>query len=136
MLKKIVLGGVAVFVAWEVLDFIIHGLILGATYASLPGVFRSQGDMKFVLLAVVTLIGALAFTASYAWFVGPKSVATGVKFGLVWGFGAGVMMGYGSFGSMPIPYVMALLWFLGTWLEFVAAGWLAGLIVKPAATAA
>jgi len=133
MVKKIVLGAIAVFVAWEVLDFIIHGLILGPTYATLPGVFRSPADMNYVLMAVAALLGAVAFTASYGWFVGPKSVVTGVKFGLVWGFGAGVMMGYGSYSSMPIPYFMALIWFLGTWLEFVVAGALTGLIVKPAA---
>lgn len=66
--------------------------------------------------------------AVYAWFVSPKSPAAGVTVGLVWGFGAGVMMGYGSFGSTQIPYLMALVWFLGTWLEFTVAGLLAGLL--------
>ena len=131
MVKKILLGGIAVFVAWEILDFVIHGLILGSTYATLPNVFRAQADMKMGLMAVVTLIGALAFAAVYAWFVSPKSLATGVKYGLVWGFGGGVMMGYGSYAAMPIPYVMALAWFLGTWVEFTVAGLLAGLIIKP-----
>jgi len=131
MVKKILLGGLAVFVAWEILDFVIHGLILGSTYATLPNVFRAQADMKMGLMAVVTLIGALAFAAVYAWFVSPKSLATGVKYGLVWGFGGGVMMGYGSYAAMPIPYVMALAWFLGTWVEFTVAGLLAGLIIKP-----
>ena len=134
MVKKILLGGIAVFVAWEVIDFLIHGMILGATYASLPNLFRPMGQMKMGLLAVVTLIGALAFAAVYGWFVNPKSQVTGVKYGLVWGFGGGVMMGYGTYGSMPIPYLMALVWFLGTWVEFTVAGLLAGLIIKPAAT--
>ena len=35
---------------------------------------------------------------------------------------------------MPIPYIMALAWFLGTWVEFTVAGLLAGLIIKPAQT--
>jgi len=131
MVKKILLGGLAVFVAWEILDFVIHGLILGSTYATLGNMFRAQADMKMGLMAVVTLIGALAFAAVYAWFVSPKSLATGVKYGLVWGFGGGVMMGYGSYAAMPIPYVMALAWFLGTWVEFTVAGLLAGLIIKP-----
>ncbi len=134
MVKKILLGGIAVFVAWEVLDFLIHGVILGATYAGLPNLFRPMGQMKMGLLAVVTLIGALAFAAVYGWFVNPKSLATGVKYGLVWGFGGGVMMGYGTYGSMPIPYIMALAWFLGTWVEFTVAGLLAGLIIKPTQT--
>ncbi len=132
MVKKIVLGGIAAFVAWEVLDFIMNALILGPTYATLPGVFRAPADMNYVLMAVVVLLGALAFAASYGWFVVPKSVVTGLKYGLVWGFGIGVMMGYGLYSAMPIPYFMALVWFLGAWLEFTVAGWLVGLIVKPA----
>lgn len=134
MVKKILLGGLAIFVAWEVLDFLIHGVILGSTYATLGNMFRAQADMKMGLMAAVTLIGALAFAAVYAWFVSPKSLVTGVKYGLVWGFGGGVMMGYGSYAAMPVPYVMALAWFLGSWVEFTVAGLLAGLIIKPAAT--
>jgi hypothetical protein len=134
MVKKILFGGVAVFVAWEILDFVIHGLILGSTYATLPNLFRAQAEMKMGLLAVVTLIGALAFAAVYAWFVSPKSLATGVKYGLVWGFGGGVMMGYGTYASMPVPYILALAWFLGSWVEFTVAGLLAGLIIKPTQT--
>jgi hypothetical protein len=134
MVKKILLGGLAIFVAWEVLDFLIHGLILGSIYATLPNLFRAQADMKMGLMAVVALIGALAFAATYAWFVNPKSLATGAKYGLVWGFGSGVMMGYGSYSAMPLPYAMALGWFLGSWVEFTVAGLLAGLIIKPTQT--
>ncbi len=134
MVKKILFGGIAIFVAWEVLDFLIHGVILGSTYATLPNMFRAQADMKMGLMAAVTLIGALAFAAVYAWFVSPKSLATGVKYGLLVGFGGGVSMGYGSYAAMPVPYVMALAWFLGSWVEFTVAGLFAGLIIKPAAT--
>jgi len=43
MTKKLLLGSVAIFVAWEILDFLIHGVILGATYTTLPNLFRHQG---------------------------------------------------------------------------------------------
>jgi hypothetical protein len=134
MTNRILLGGIAVFVAWEILDFVIHGLILGTTYATLPNLFRPQAEMKMGLMAIAMLLAALAFAAAYGWFVSPKSLATGLKYGLVVGFGGGISMGYGSYSAMPIPYVMALAWFLGTWVEFTVAGLLAGLIVKPAAT--
>ncbi len=132
MIKKFLLGGIAIFVAWEVLDFVIHGLILSATYATLTNLFRPPAEMKMGLMVLATLIGALTFAAVYAWLVNPKSVAAGVKYGLVWGFGAGVMMGYGMYSSMPVPYVLALVWFLGAWVEYTLAGLLAGAIIKPA----
>jgi hypothetical protein len=132
MTNKILLGGVVVFIVWEILDFVIHGIILGATYATLPNVFRPQADMKMGLMAVAVLLAAIAFAAAYAWFVNPKGALTGLKFGLVLGFGGGVSMGYGSFSSMPIPYFLALVWFLGTWLEFAVGGLLVGLLIRPA----
>jgi len=134
MVKKILLGGIAIFAAWEVLDYLIHVAILGPTYATLGNMFRAPADMKMGLMVVVTLIAAVAFAALYAWFVSPKGLATGVKFGLLWGFAGGVMMGYGTYASMPVPYIMALVWFLGTWVEFTVAGLLAGLIIKPASS--
>jgi hypothetical protein len=134
MVKKILLAGLAVFVAWEILDFVFHGLFLGSTYATLPNVFRAQADMKIGLMVAVVLIAALVFAAAYGWFVNPKSLAIGAKYGLLVGFGGGVSMGYGSYAAMPIPYVMVLVWFLATWVEFTVAGLLVGLIIKPTQT--
>ena len=39
-------------------------------------------------------------------------------------------MGYGSYSYMPIPYSLALGWFLASTVEGVAAGVVVGLIVK------
>ena len=130
MARKVLLAAVAVFVAWAALDFVIHQLILGPTYATLPQLWRPQGEMKLGVMFLVVFIAALAFAALYAYFVRPKSVAAAVRFGLVWGIGAGVAMGYGSYAVMPLPYSMALTWFLGTVVEGCVAGALVGIIVK------
>jgi hypothetical protein len=39
-------------------------------------------------------------------------------------------MGYGSYSVMPIPYHMALTWFLGSVVEASVGGMIAGLIIK------
>jgi hypothetical protein len=130
MAKKILLAAVAVFVAWEALDFVIHGMILAPTYASQPQLWRPQAEMKMGVMFTAVFIAALAFTALYAHFVRPKALGTAVRFGLVWGIGVGVSMGYGTYAAMPIPYTMALTWFLGTVVQACVAGALVGLIVK------
>ena len=43
--KRFVLGFVAVFVASQVLGFVIHQVLLGATYASLADVWRPEAEM-------------------------------------------------------------------------------------------
>jgi hypothetical protein len=39
-------------------------------------------------------------------------------------------MGYGTYAFMPIPYMLALVWFLGTLVEYVAGALLAGVIIR------
>lgn len=130
MLKRILLATVAIFVVWEVLDFVIHGLILREAYAASPGLWRPMADMKMGLMYIVGAIAAFCFAGVYGWLVRPKSLNAALKFGLLFGVGAGVSMGYGTFAVMPIPYVMAFTWFAGTLVQALMGSLLAGLIIR------
>ncbi len=48
----------------------------------------------------------------------------------LYGAGYGIRRGYGSYSFMPIPYSLALIWFLGTVVETTVGGLLLGWIVK------
>jgi hypothetical protein len=133
MVKRIVLAVLAVFVAWSAIDFVIHGVLLAQTYQDTAQLWRPMEQMKMGLMRVVVLIAATVFVCLYACFVGKKSVATAVKFGLLFGLGAGISMGYGTYAVQPIPYKIAITWFLGTVVETTVAGLLTGLIVKESA---
>lgn len=130
MVKKIILAIVVVFVGWGVLDFIIHGVILKEAYQETMEFWRPQAEMKLTLMYIVSLLCSAGFVLTYHWFVSNKSTMTGLKFGLMWGIVAGLSMGYGSYSVMPIPYSMALTWFLGTLVEMGFAGWITGMVVK------
>jgi hypothetical protein len=130
MKKRILLSGVAVFVLWSLLDFVIHGMILKSTYASTAFLWRPMAEMKIGLMYVTVFIAAMVFAPLYGWFVGNKNLRTGLKFGLLYGIAFGVGMGYGSYSVMPIPYFMALTWFLGTVVEATLAGLLVGQIIR------
>jgi hypothetical protein len=130
MKKKIFLAAVVVFVLWSVSDFIIHGLILKSAYASTAFLWRPVAEMKMGLMYVTVFIAALAFSAIYGYLVAKKSSIVGVTYGLLYGIAVGVGMGYGSYSMMPIPYSMALTWFLGTVVEAVLGGFLLGAIIK------
>ena len=129
MNKRVLLSGLAVFILWALLDFIIHGLILRSAYASTPSLWRPMAEMKMGLMYVTVFIAAMVFASLYG-FVGNKNLRTGLKFGLLYGIGVGVGMGYGTYSVMPIPYYMALTWFLGTVVEATLAGLLVGKIIR------
>lgn len=130
MLKRTIVAIVAVFAAWSVLDFIIHGLILKASYEATAHLWRPMPEMKMGLMHVVVFIATLAFVLIYAWLIKEKGLASGVKYGLLFGLASGVSMGYGSYAFMPITYHIALVWFLGSLVEATVGGVIAGAIIR------
>jgi len=129
-MKKTILSVVAVFVAWSVLDFGIHGVILKSAYEATAPLWRPMNEMKMNVMHVAVLIASFAFAWIYVRLISNKSISTGFRYGLWWGLGAGVSMGYGTYAVMPIPYLMALTWFLGSLVEGAVAGLIVGGIVK------
>jgi hypothetical protein len=125
-MKKVILSTGLVFVAWSVLDFLIHGVILRAAYAATQQLWRPMNEMKMNVMHVTVLIASFVFVWIYGRYVGNKSITTGLKYGLWYGIGAGVSMGYGTYSVMPIPYTMAITWFFGTVFEAAAAGLIVG----------
>jgi hypothetical protein len=128
--KRILLGGIAVFVLWSIVDLITHGVILRGAYEATASLWRPMAEMKMGLMYAVSFIAALAFASIYGWLVGPKSLQTGFRYGLLYGVGVGVGMGYGAYSVMPIPYSMALTWFCGTVVEAALGGLLLALIIQ------
>jgi hypothetical protein len=129
-MKKTVLAILAVFVLWSAMDFVIHGLVLASPYALTPQLWRPMMEMKMGLMYATVLVAAASFVCIYTWFIADKSVKTAVRYGLVFGIGSGISMGYGSYSVMPLPYQIALGWCIGTIIEAVVAGWITGMIVK------
>ena len=131
MLKRALLAGAAVFVAWSVLDFVIHGLLLGATYAATAELWRPIDEIKRPLMSLVTLVYTICFVAIYALLVSNKTIRSGITFGALLGVASGFSMGFGTYGFMPIPLPLAWSWFGGTLVELIAAGAIVGAIVWP-----
>ena len=134
MLKGVILAIIAVFIAWSALDFLIHGMLLKEAYEATAHLWRPMQDMNMMLMHAVTLVLGGLFVALYSVCVSEKALCIGLKFGVIFGLAAGLMAA-SSYLYMPIPLSLAIHWFVGTFVEFVVAGWLVGLLVKPEASA-
>jgi hypothetical protein len=121
---------VAVFIAWSILDFILHGLLLRSTYEATANLWRPIGQMNMPLLYFVKLVFTVCFVLIYGLMVGQKSLASGIRFGALFGLATGVSMGFGSYSFMPIPLTLAWSWFFGSWFEAITAGAIVGAIMK------
>ncbi len=130
MNKRIIIAILLVYLCWFVLDFLIHNIVLADAYAATAQFWRPMEEMKMGLMQVVSVVAASVFVLIYALWFKEHSVTSGLKFGLLYGIGGGIGMGYGMYSVMPIPYIMAISWFLGTVVEMGAAGLIAGLVIK------
>jgi len=130
MAKRAALAVVTVFICWAVVDFVIHGILLQTSYVETADLWRPMAEMKMGLTYIVTFISAVVFVLIYALFFGKKGPGTGLAYGGLFGLGAGISMGYGTYSVQPISYMMALTWFLGSLVEGVLAGLIVGAIVK------
>ena len=130
MAKRTIWAFVAVFIAWSILDFILHGLLLRSTYEATANLWRPMNQMNMALMYFVTLIFTTCFVLIYGFLVGQKSLTSGIQFGALFGLATGISMGFGSYVYMPIPLTLAFSWFLGSWIEAIVAGAIAGAIIK------
>lgn len=130
MLKQSLIAIAVIFIAWSVLDMVIHGMLLKSTYEETAHLWRPMEEMKMSLMYIVLLINSVCFVAIYSVFINEKSLMTGIKYSLLFGLAAGASMGYGSYSYMPIPYLLAFTWFAGMLIECLVAGIIVGTLVK------
>ncbi|OGR00780.1 MAG: hypothetical protein A2505_02925 [Deltaproteobacteria bacterium RIFOXYD12_FULL_55_16] len=130
MVKRTIWAIVTVFIAWSIMDFILHGILLRPTYEATANLWRPMDQMNMPLMYFVTLIFTGCFVLIYGFMVRQKSLASGLLFGALFGLATGISMGFGSYSYMPIPLTLAWGWFLGSWLEAIIAGAIIGTIIK------
>ncbi|RMG47604.1 MAG: hypothetical protein D6718_03180 [Acidobacteria bacterium] len=130
MSRRTLAAAAAVFVLWAMLDFVIHGMILRGVYERTERLWRPEGEMRMGLMYLVLAVAALCFTLVYERFVGRRNVRVAVLYGLLYGVGTGVSMGFGTYSVMPIPQVLAVGWFAGAVVEATAGGLVLGLVIR------
>jgi hypothetical protein len=84
MNKTFAISWLVILVVWMIGDFIVHGTLLGADYAKLPQLFRSDTDAQqyFPLMILAHVVLAGAFVWIYSRGVEPKPwFGQGVRFG-------------------------------------------------------
>jgi hypothetical protein len=89
MNAKLLIAWIAVFVAWMVGSFLVHGTLLHGDYGQLPHLFRTEADSQayfpLMLLAHVMMAAALVWIYSRGVTTAPWA-AQGLRFGFAVAF--------------------------------------------------
>src|SRR5262245_64157462 len=130
---RLLIACAAVFVVSQVCDYLVHGQWLSATYRSLASVWRPEADMQskmwimFVTGAVFSFFFCYVFARGYE----GKGLAEGARYGAIIGLFFSLPQAYNSYVIYPIPYSLALKWFLSGLVVFVILGIVTAAFYKP-----
>ena len=132
--KKLLICFVVVYVVIEILSYLIHAVWLGPTYQSLSEVWRPEAEMqaKQWIMFVTAAVWAFFFCYIFARGYEGKGLAEGVRYGVIIGLFYAIPQAYESYVIYPIPYYLALYWFLAGLVVSIICGIVVALIYKPA----
>ncbi len=136
MNKKFWIAFIVIFILWNVLDFIVHGVILSSAYQSEDVMKLMRPDMqsKMWIFYITTLIMSFAFTWIFSKGYEGKGLAEGVRYGVFVGLLMATPMAYSSYAMYPLPYSLVLQWFIYGMIHYIILGIVIALVYgkKPA----
>ena len=128
-MKSPLLAGLAILIAWMLVDVLLHRLFLAPLYEASRELWRPFDQMNVTLIYAVSLVLIGVFVGIYRLLVRPKSLGTGLALGAFVGLPLGVSVGLGTFIHMPIPPAVAWGWFIGGWVKGLVAGAIVGTVI-------
>lgn len=127
------IGFIVVYIVWQIIGFVVHGVLLADTYKGMWAVFRAESEMNslmwmmFLSSALYLLLFCYIFTKGYE----GKGVGEGLRFGLLLGLFMSIPMALDQYALYPIPPNVAVIWFVTGVVSFMIAGAIFAAIYKP-----
>jgi len=128
-MKRVLAAGLAILVAWMLIDLVLHRLFLAPLYEADPSLWRPFDQLNATLIYTVTVALIAVFIGIYKLLVSPKSLRAGLGLGGLIGLALGIGVGFGTFIHMPIPLSLAWGWCVAGWLKGLVAGAVLGAVI-------
>ena len=133
--KKLIIAVLAVFVLLEATGYLIHRVLLSSTYMeeTISKVFRPMAEMDAMMwrLMVADFVFSCFFAFIFVKGYQNKGIMEGVRYGvyiaLFMNFSASVAQNV----VYPVPFTLALQWFIYGSIQMVLLGVVTAFIYKP-----
>jgi hypothetical protein len=129
--KRFIWASIAVFVAFEVIDVIVHMIILRSAYESLSAIWRPDMMSLYWIFTVGALIMAFLFVYIFIKGYENKGIMEGIRYGIIIGLFANIPYGFYSYAMYPLPFSLCLQWFIYGMIGFIICGVIAAAVYKP-----
>ncbi|MEX2495507.1 MAG: hypothetical protein WD448_05420 [Woeseia sp.] len=133
MNKTFWIGFIVVYIVWQAISFVVHGIMLGDTYTSMWAVFRPEAQlnsmmwMMYLSSALYLFLFCYIFTKGYE----GKGIGEGLRFGLLMGLFFSIPMAIDSYVAYPLTENLAVIWFVTGVVSFMIVGAIFAAIYKP-----
>lgn len=121
-IKRVIIASIAVFITYQVLDYVIHGVILMGIYESMQDVWRADMESKMWIMMVTSLFFSFLFTIIFAKGYEDKGLIEGVRYGVLIGLLMNVVGMFNQYVIYPVPFSLALQWFIFGTIEIIICG--------------
>ena len=130
--KRFVTASLAVFLLGQILNFLIHGVILTPAYQATQSIWRSPADMQgnMWIMWVTGLVSSVLFVFIFVKGYEGRGVKEGLRYGFLVGVFVSLPAAYNLFAILPIPKQMALQWFLLGTISWMFMGAMAAIIYR------
>jgi len=131
--QRFALACIAVYVVYQILGYLIHQVWLAPTYASLAHVWRPEAEMmsKMWIMFVTSAVFSVLFCYIFVRGHQSRGLGEGLRYGLIIGLFYSIPQAYDAYVVYPIPYTLALKWFLSGVVLCMILGVVAALVYKP-----
>ncbi len=132
-LKRLIPATLAVFITFQVTDFLIHSLILASSYAALQELWRPDMMSKMWIMTLTSLFMSFMFVFIFIKGYEKKGICEGFRFGIIIGLFMSVTAMLNQYVVYPVPFSMVIQWLIYGLIQFILAGIVVSLIYKPKA---
>jgi len=131
--KMFVTAFIVVFVLLEILNYLIYYVIMMPTLESAKNVFRTMDDMmsKMWIMYIADVIWSFFFVFIFIKGYERKGIGEGLRYGIYIGLFQSFIAAYAQYVVYPLPYSMALQWFIYGLIQMIILGIVTALIYKP-----
>jgi hypothetical protein len=137
MNKKLWITFIVVFIVYFILDWLVNGVLLHSTYMAedVARIMRSEAEVNsnMWMIVISDLVYTFFFTFIFSKGFENKGWMEGLRYGLYIGLMVSLPMAYITYAVQPIPYSLALQWFIYGTLQNIIIGIVAALLYKPKA---
>ena len=132
--KRLALAALAVYVATQALNYLIHQVWLGPTYQSLASIWRPEAEMQSKMWVMFITSAFFSFFFCYIFAKGyeGKGILEGARFGAVIGLFYSLPVTYESYVVYPLPYHLVMQWFMAGFATCIVLGMIAAAIYRKA----